>query len=138
MNKLAPEVRSRGYVLGKAHARRMTTAAAICAVALTAGFVEVPRWSQFCGGSKVDIAELTVKKYAFEAYPQWASAHPAHTCPTSLADLNEYMDNKDIRDPYGSDYQWSCGTYAGSTILNVWSLGEDQILGSGDDIRSSQ
>ncbi len=138
MSRLTPAVRSRGYVLGEARARRMTTAAAICAVALTAGFVKGPRRSQFCGMSKVDIAELTVKKYAFEAYPQWAGAHPARTCPTSLADLNEYMNNKDIKDPWGTPYKMYCGQTLppGAKGLAVSSAGEDQKEGTEDDVKS--
>ena len=46
-----------------------------------------------------------VKKYAYEAYPSWASSHPDKSCPEKLEQLNEYMNNKDIKDPWGFEYK---------------------------------
>jgi len=59
--------------------------------------------------TKVDIAKMTVNKYANEAYPSWASSH-SDACPKQLTDLNEYMNNKDVKDPWGSDYKMYCGS----------------------------
>jgi hypothetical protein len=73
------------------------------------GLVAGPRRTCCGGESKVDIAKATVKKYAFEAYPSWAAAHLFDECPRSLLELNEYMNNKDIRDPWGRDYFMVCG-----------------------------
>ncbi len=138
MSQLVPALTRNGFTLGKARDRRITTVLAMSLVTLAAVFVEGPRRMTTFGGSKVDVARLTVTKYALEAYPQWALAHPDRTCPVSLVELNAWMNTKDIRDPYGTDYQWSCGTYAGRTQLHVWSVGEDQLLGSADDIRSHE
>lgn len=138
MSRLVPAIRSRGLTAGKGRARRSAMIGLIGFLALTAVVVEGPRRMCSFGSSKVEIAQRTVKKYAFEAYPRWRLGQPDRSCPASLVELNDYMNNKDIRDPYGAEYQWSCGTYAGRTKLNVWSLGEDQILGSSDDIRSSE
>src|SRR5215468_8862693 len=69
-------------------------------LALVMGLVVGPRVMKMFGESKVDIARATVKKYAFEAYPSWAAAHPDKQCPDRLEDLNEYMNNKDAKDPW--------------------------------------
>ena len=49
-------------------------------LALVMGLVVGPRVMKMFGESKVDIARATVKKYAFEAYPSWAAAHPDKQC----------------------------------------------------------
>ncbi len=89
-------------------------------------------------GSKGDLAELTTKKYAFEAYPQWALAHPDKACPERLEDLNEYMNSKDTKDPWGNDYKMFCGPSlpAGAKGVAVMSNGEDGKEGTADDIKS--
>jgi hypothetical protein len=83
--------------------------------------------------SKADVASLTVKRFATEAYPQWLAAHPAETCPRSLDELNEFTDSKDGLDPWGSRYVMWC--IPNGPFL-VWSRGEDQRVGTPDDIHS--
>jgi len=82
--------------------------------------------------SKADIARATAKKYAFEAYPSWRLAHADTACPRSLEELNDYMNNKDTKDPWGGSYVMGCG----EKNLVVMSPGEDGLLGTADDIRS--
>jgi hypothetical protein len=83
-------------------------------------------------------AELTVKKYAFEAFPSWSQAHVEKACPDKLVDLNEYMNEKDIKDPWGNDYVLYCGANlpAGAKGLAVSSNGPDGKPGTADDIKS--
>jgi hypothetical protein len=89
------------------------------------------------GTSRVDIAKLTLKKYADEAFPQWTRYHGGR-CPPDLQALNEYMHNKDIRDPWDEDYRMRCGDGLpeGARGIAVWSRGEDGLDGTNDDIRS--
>lgn len=84
-------------------------------------------------------AHSTVVKYAFEAMPEWQRAHSAFSCPAQLAELNEWMNNKDIRDPWGRDYRSFCtlDTRHGTSIV-VWSAGPDQHFGNSDDIASDR
>jgi len=107
-------------------------------LALVMGLVVGPRVMKMFGESKVHIAEDTVKKYAYEAYPSWSQAHPDKACPAVLTDLNEYMNNKDIKDPWGNDYTLFCGANlpAGAKGLAVMSNGEDGKNGTADDIKS--
>lgn len=107
-------------------------------LALVMGLVVGPRVMKMFGESKVDIARATVKKYAFEAYPSWSAAHPDKACPASLTDLNEYMNNKDSKDPWGNDFKMMCGQNlpAGAKGLAVSSPGEDGKEGTADDIQS--
>jgi hypothetical protein len=86
----------------------------------------------FCG-SKVDVAKATVKKYAYEAYPSWREAHPTVSCPRTPLDLNEYMNNKNLLDPWGTTYQFYCT----DNHLDVLSAGEDRRFGTGDDVWSN-
>ena len=107
-------------------------------LALVMGLVVGPRVMKMFGESKGDIAKATVTKYAYEAYPSWSAAHPDKGCPDKLEDLNEYMNNKDIKDPWGGQYKMLCGQNlpAGAKGLAVSSPGEDGKEGTSDDIKS--
>ena len=107
-------------------------------LALVMGLVVGPKVMKMFGESRVDIAKMTVNKFANEAYPHWASEHPGKACPDSLAELNEYMNGKDTKDPWGSEYKMFCGSTLpqGAKGLAVQSLGEDQKEGTCDDIKS--
>jgi hypothetical protein len=101
-------------------------------VVLIAGLIIGPRQSIRCFASRADIASAIVRKYAYEAYPDWRAAHPHAYCPVSLLTLNEYMNNKDTLDPWDRDYAMLCA--AGH--LYVSSSGEDGVFGTDDDVRS--
>jgi prepilin-type N-terminal cleavage/methylation domain-containing protein len=107
-------------------------------LALVMGLVVGPRVFRMFGESKGSIAGATVKKYAYEAYPSWASSHPDKQCPESLATLNEYMNNKDTKDPWDHEYKMFCGSNlpAGAKGIAVMSLGEDGKEGTADDVKS--
>jgi general secretion pathway protein G len=108
-------------------------------LALVMGLVVGPRVMRMFGKSKVDIAQLTVKKYAFEAFGEWSQAHPDKQCPDKLEDLSQYMDSKDIKDPWGNPYKMFCGQNlpAGAKGgLAVMSAGEDGKEGTEDDVKS--
>ncbi len=107
-------------------------------LALVMGLVVGPRVMKMFGESKGDIAAATVKKYAYEAYPSWSAAHPDKGCPDKLEDLNEYMNNKDIKDPWGGMYKMYCGSSlpAGAKGLAVSSPGEDGKEDTADDVKS--
>jgi hypothetical protein len=104
----------------------LARAVALVVSALVAG----PR--MVCSESKTDLAKATVKKYAFEAYPSWRAQHRSEACPERLDDLDEYMNNKDVTDPWDGVYEMSCSEYG----ILVWTAGEDGRAGTGDDIRS--
>ena len=74
-------------------------------LALVMGLVVGPRVMKMFGESKVDIADSTVKKYAYEAYPQWSARTRARRARTRSTDLNEYMNNKDDEGPVGQPVQ---------------------------------
>ena len=108
-------------------------------LALAMGLVVGPRVMRMFGKSKVDIAQLTVKKYAFEAFGEWSQAHPDKQCPDKLEDLSQYMDSKDVKDPWGNPYKMFCGQNlpAGAKGgLAVMSAGEDGKEGTEDDVKS--
>ena len=107
-------------------------------LALVMGLVVGPRVMKMFGESRVDIAKLTVKKYVDEAYPSWSTQHTDKSCPDSLVDLNEYMNNKDTKDPWGGQYKLMCGQSLppGAKGIAVMSNGEDGKEGTPDDIKS--
>lgn len=86
-----------------------------------------------------DAAQLAVKKYAYEAFGEWSQSHPDKACPDKLDDLNQYMDRKDVLDPWGHPYAMFCGAQlpAGAKGgLAVMSSGPDGHEGTEDDIKS--
>lgn len=108
-------------------------------LALVMGLVVGPRVMRMFGKSKVDIAQLTVKKYAYEAFGEWSQSHPDKACPDKLEDLTQYMDSKDVKDPWGNPYKMFCGQNlpAGAKGgLAVMSAGEDGKEGTEDDVKS--
>ena len=108
-------------------------------LALVMGLVVGPRVLRMFGKSKTDIAALTVKKYAYEAFGEWAQTHPNQQCPAKLEDLTEYMDSKDTKDPWGTPYQMKCGPNLPAGVkggMAVVSAGEDQKFDTGDDVKS--
>ena len=109
-------------------------------LALVMGLLVGPRVMKLFGESKVDIARLTVHKFADEAFPMWSRAHQDKGCPDKLEDLSEYMDKKDTKDPWGNPYKMFCGQNlpAGAKGLAVASSGEDGKDGTEDDIKSWQ
>lgn len=108
-------------------------------LALVMGLVVGPRVMRMFSKSKDDIAALTVKKYAYEAFGEWSQAHPDKACPDKLEDLSQYMDSKDIKDPWGNPYKMFCGQSlpAGAKGgLAVMSSGPDGKDGTEDDVKS--
>jgi general secretion pathway protein G len=108
-------------------------------LALVMGLVVGPRVMRMFSKSKDDIAGLTVKKYAYEAFGEWSQAHPDKACPEKLEDLSQYMDSKDVKDPWGNPYKMFCGQNlpAGAKGgLAVMSSGPDGKDGTEDDIKS--
>ncbi len=109
-------------------------------LALVMGFLVGPRVFKALSSSKSEVAKNMVKKFAFEAYPEW-SMKPSKSgaCPT-LADLTEFMNSKDVKDPWGEEYVVKCGgdLPAGVTpgSIAVYSKGPDSKDGTGDDIKS--
>lgn len=95
------------------------------------------RTMRLCGESKGDIASATVKKYAYEAYPSWTLMNPGRTCPSTLLELNEHMNNRNDLDPWGSHYRMYCEhDERGHPMIIVHSFGEDALAYSADDIWS--
>lgn len=107
-------------------------------LALVMGLVVGPKVMKMFGKSKVDIATLTAKKYADEAYPSWSTANPSKACPDKLEDLNEFMNSKDIKDPWGNPFKMLCGQSAPAGVkgVGIQSNGEDGKEGTSDDIKS--
>jgi prepilin-type N-terminal cleavage/methylation domain-containing protein len=108
-------------------------------LALVMGLVVGPRVMRMFSKSKDDIAALTVKKFAYEAFGEWSQAHPDKACPDKLEDLSQYMDSKDTKDPWGNPYKLFCGQNlpAGAKGgLAVMSSGPDGKDGTEDDIKS--
>lgn len=131
------------HPLGSARSRRrrlrdtvVTISCGSLALLIVAGYVIGPRVMHVYAESETDFARATVKKYVYEAFPSWAFVHPDRTCPERLAELNEWMNNKDIKDPWGGDYRHVC--LPGKPSLVVWSAGEDRIPGTADDIWSDR
>jgi hypothetical protein len=88
----------------------------------------------------IKIVKDLTKKYAYEAYPQWAASHPDKACPVNLAELDEYIGRKDDLDAWKHPYKMFCGANmpAGVKGIGVLSFGPDGKEGTADDIKSWQ
>jgi hypothetical protein len=88
--------------------------------------------------SKAGITKIKLQKYAFEAFPEWAAAHPDKQCPDKLAELNEYTTDNDSNDAWGRPLKMLCGAAlpAGAKGIGVVSMGADAKEGTDDDIKS--
>lgn len=74
-----------------------------------------------------------VKAYAFEAFPQWAAAHPWLACPQSIDELSEYT-QAHLVDQWGMKLEMRCTPH---TRLYVRSAGPDTRFDTADDITSN-
>jgi hypothetical protein len=90
------------------------------------------------GKDRTKVAELQVKKLAFEAYPTWAASHPDKACPDKPEDLLVDVPGASLKDPWGHDVKIFCGPNlpAGAIGLAVQSAGPDGTPETADDIQS--
>src|SRR5262245_1535196 len=107
-------------------------------IALVMGFLVGPAVMKQFQDSKVEVARATVRKYAFDAYGQWSRSNPSKSCPDTVIELNEYMNNKDAKDPWGGEYQKLCGEQlpAGAKGIGIFSMGPDGKANTDDDVKS--
>ena len=103
-------------------------------LSLVQALVLAPKVMSISADSKAKIAGMAVHKYADEAYVQWRREH-AELCPRQLKELNEYMNNKDTRDPWGMPYIMFCDETHPMTVM---STGEDGKYFTVDDIWSNR
>jgi hypothetical protein len=84
------------------------------------------------------VAAHDAKKYAFEAYPQWAVEHPDKACPGALAELREFTSFDSDNDPWGHPYRMMCGPSLppGAKGVAIQSAGPDGQFDTADDVRS--
>ena len=76
---------------------------------------------------------LEVKSYAFEAFPQWAAAHPWIACPDSIDELSQYT-RAHLVDQWGMKLEMRCTPH---TRLYVRSAGPDARFDTADDVTSN-
>lgn len=143
MTRLVRTIESRGYPLGGAADRRhavVCLATVSLAAVLGLGFLVGPR--ALCGfrsESKQTIARATVFTFAAEAYPAWRADSGPVVCPHSLDALLPFMNDRSNMDPWGTPYRYRCELHGnGSATLRVWSLGEDRIASTEDDVWSGE
>ena len=104
-------------------------------LALVMGFLIGPKVWRMFSESKVDIAKLQAKDYQ-QAYQVWA-LKASETCPSGLADLQNYRNKKGDKDPWGQEWVMKCGDQAPEGVdFGVVSVGPDKKDGTEDDIKS--
>ncbi len=131
---IQPSVPGSRYRLGASRSRRATFAIVAIGFVGLVGYGLVAN-ARICGGpSKMDIGRLTVKKYAYEAFPAFRYANPGRVCPANLGELNTWMDSDGVKDPWGTEYVMHCSPVG----IVVRSAGEDAIWGTADDVWSDR
>jgi len=86
--------------------------------------------------SKERAARNMVRVVAGEGYARWSMNNPGKRCPDSAFELAKYLDDREMRDPWGTSYVMQCGD-ASTYGMRVVSAGQDGEFGTPDDIRSS-
>lgn len=107
-------------------------------LALIMGLVVGPRVMAMFDRSKINIAQSTVKKLAFEEFAMWSQANPDKSCPGGIEELVALSNSKKIHDPWQEQYRLMCGPTLPPGVIGVAvaSNGPDQKEGTNDDIRS--
>jgi len=119
------------------HHARVTAQVAIwraCAAAMFTPMVIIA----FGLSSTPSISDETrslVRRYSFEAFPQWATAHHEDTCPRSIDELSPFVRRDHARDPWGTALELRCGN--GMRGAYVRSAGPDRTFETTDDITSN-
>ncbi len=128
----------RARALSSARSQRGMTLLEIMIVlailALIMGLVVGPRVMKLFSKSKEDVAAATVKRLAFQDYPEWTLANSDKPCPANV----EALGMKENKDPWGQPYRMLCGANlpAGATGIAIVSNGPDQKENTPDDIKS--
>jgi hypothetical protein len=80
-----------------------------------------------------DVTAAIVRRFAYEAFPQWAATNHVDACPASLAVLEPYL-ARDAVDAWDMPLELRCG--AGYRGAYVRSAGADGRFDTADDITS--
>ncbi len=82
--------------------------------------------------SKEGVARIAVRKFVYEALPQWQTIHGIH-CPNDLTELTPFMNSDDVKDPWGNPYIFICNVDGPNAGVVVLSTGPDGKRGLTDD-----
>jgi len=98
--------------------------------------------------SKHDLAHVRASSFAKEMFPRWLLAtgvavpgeYQDRACPRSVYEILRTVDadacEDETIDPWGHRYEVLCVRSAPQPFIGVYSVGEDGIAGTTDDIRS--
>jgi hypothetical protein len=127
----AMRVRARvGRAVRAIRPRRLVRISIICVVAAMLVVVARVDIDRRCPcASRERVAYVTAAKLAFEAYGEWAVAHPDSICPTSIYELTSVL-GEVAGDPWGRSFRMICT----DDRVVIVSAGPDGIFGTSDDI----
>lgn len=104
-------------------------------IAVVMGFLVGPKVIRMFSDSQEKTALLRSQQFV-EAHTEW-SLNNDDPCPSSLEDLVKYMNSKDLKDSWGSEFVMVCGEDAPEGVpFGVMSLGKDKKAETKDDIKS--
>jgi prepilin-type N-terminal cleavage/methylation domain-containing protein len=107
---------------------------------LVMAFLVGPKVMKMFQEGKEDIARMTVKQLASEAYPRWSARATGKQCPSSLSELTEYSNNATTKDQWGTEMQMICRdslpASAQKNGIGIVSAGPNGKMGDNDDIKS--
>ena len=109
-------------------------------IALVMGLLVGPKVIEYFHRARIETTQMTLEKYANEAFPAWSMAHPQAMCPERLADLADYANGRDANDAWGTPIKMMCGASLppGAHHIALVSAGPDGKEGTDDDLRSWQ
>jgi len=107
-------------------------------ITLVLGFLVGPRLMAMFGQSKEKLGRLMVNRLAEESFAQWQLDNSGKDCPTDIAELAKYSNDKAGKDPWGHQMVLLCGDSLPEGVrgIGVLSMGPDGKLDTQDDIKS--
>ena len=114
---------------------RVTAKVYLCRAFIVAVFLPAAMFgvSAFFRTSLDDEVRSTVRRYALEAYPQWAQHEHETSCPESIETLSPIVGIERAVDPWGTPLEMYCGP---AMRISVRSAGRDRKFDTNDDITS--
>jgi hypothetical protein len=98
--------------------------------------VVMSAFNDYLDKGKSSLIRVKLMRLADMRYSEWAMEHPDKACPSSLAEIEP--DAMERTDSWGHEFKMVCGPDAPPGVhgIGVYSLGEDGIDGTPDDIKS--
>jgi general secretion pathway protein G len=130
---------ARASLAGQAGMTLLEILIVLAIIALVMGFLFGPRLMEMFGESKEELGKSMVQRLATESYARWSMDNSGKSCPSDVAEVAKYSNDKEGKDPWGHPMIVLCGENLPEGVtggFGVVSMGPDGKLDTKDDIKS--